>query len=222
MLSEEGHWEADVFENISGLWERCGGAALLLIDIPIGLPDKGPLERACDREARHVLGRRRSSVFRVPCRAATQARSYEQAKQADKDRTGKKLSIQVWRIVPKIRDVDEFLAGNGWARGRIRETHPELCFWALNGGRAMAFNKKTEQGFQERMDVLRRVCQETEQIVSYAMTKFEGKVRRDDILDALGAAVTAFSGKDKLRSIPEKPQQDSRGLPMEMVYHLLL
>ena len=41
---------------------------------------------------------------------------------------------------------------------------------------------------------------------------------RDDIPDALSAAVTATVGVEGLVSIPETPEFDSQDLRMEMVY----
>ena len=45
-------------------------------------------------------------------------------------------------------------------------------------------------------------------------------IARDDILDALVAAVVARHGHGKLQSVPNVPQKDPKGLPMEMVYYL--
>ena len=42
---------------------------------------------------------------------------------------------------------------------------------------------------------------------------------RDDILDALAAAITAKIGdKGGYKTLPENPPKDSKGLTMEMVY----
>jgi predicted RNase H-like nuclease len=46
-------------------------------------------------------------------------------------------------------------------------------------------------------------------------------VAGDDILNALVAAVTAYLGKQSLLTLPEKPADDLRCLPMEMVYYSL-
>jgi len=40
----------------------------------------------------------------------------------------------------------------------------------------------------------------------------------DDIVDALAAAVTGFLSNGDLSTLPEVPEQDERGRPMEMVY----
>jgi hypothetical protein len=38
----------------------------------------------------------------------------------------------------------------------LREVHPEVCFWALAGGRAMEHSKKTAAERRERLAVLMR------------------------------------------------------------------
>ena len=43
-------------------------------------------------------------------------------------------------------------------------------------------------------------------------------VADDDILDAMAAAITASTNPAALKTLPEHPTMDSRGLPMEMVY----
>jgi hypothetical protein len=61
-------WEIEIFDSIGDLWDECQCNALILIDIPIGLPDNGI--RECDVEARKLLKKRAASVFPVPCRQA--------------------------------------------------------------------------------------------------------------------------------------------------------
>ena len=51
------------------------------------------------------------------------------------------------RSLPKIREVDSLLRESAKARRAVREVHPEICFWALAGGRPMRHSKKTERGF---------------------------------------------------------------------------
>lgn len=43
--------------------------------------------------------------------------------------------MQACAIIPKIRDVDSFLQENPVARSRIREVHPEVCFYFMAGKR---------------------------------------------------------------------------------------
>lgn len=217
-LDEGNDWSVSVFKTIDGLWQTHGHAKLILIDIPIGLRDSGTEGRVCDIEAHHLLGARQSSVFRVPNRAAVYADTYKEASKVNYRITGKKIPKQTWGIVPKIREVDELLRMGKLARSCIREIHPEVCFWSLNYGRAMENPKKTPDGFKERLKVLRRVFPYTDDVVKCAQDACKNsKVAEDDILDALVAAVTASREKQGLSTIPEKPEVDSEGLPMEMV-----
>jgi predicted RNase H-like nuclease len=71
----------------------------------------------------------------------------------------------------------------------VREVHPEICFWGLNGGKSMNYYKRTPEGFDERLSVIRRVYRECDELVDDALRKYKKRdVNKDDILDALVAA----------------------------------
>jgi len=100
----------------------------VFIDMPIGLPDQEP-GRDCDQELRRALGWGfSSSVFSPPCREALYATDYPSASQINARQTGKKLSIQSWNLIPKIRQLDEILQHENRLRDRIFESHPEWLF----------------------------------------------------------------------------------------------
>lgn len=204
--------------SFAALLEAATPEDLILIDIPIGLPSTEP--RRCDAEARRVLGpRRASSVFSVPSRGALAARDYREACLINDRCLGRKLSKQSWAIGPKILEVDAILRGGGPGRARVREIHPEVCFWALNGGRAMAHNKKTAEGAAERLVVLEAAWPRSGDLARRAFEKHRRKgVALDDVLDALAAAVTGNGPEGKLVSLPGSPERDLYGLPMEIVF----
>jgi predicted RNase H-like nuclease len=220
-LDERDHWETDVTPDIQHLIDRFQEARLVLVDIPIGLREERPYERLCDKEARKVLGPKRgTSVFPALCREAVYASSREEAKRINKERTGRSLSEQSLAISLKIQEVDRLLSSSEVTRGLVREVHPEVCFWGLNGGISMTYSKKTLEGFVERLGVLRKVYEECEECVKEALVKHKRQdVAKDDILDALAAAVTARFGFDVLKTLPEAPEEDAKNLPMEMVYY---
>ena len=165
-----------------------------------------------------LKGKRAASVFPAPCRAALFAKSYKKACQINDQATGKRLSVQTYSIVRKIRQVDSFLPRNKLARGRIREIHPEVCFLAL-AGRPMRYSKKSTWGFQERIQVLQSVFPQTGKLVDFALSTYRRRdVASDDVLDALVAAVTAIGGLKGLMSIPKEPEFDSRGLRMQIMF----
>ena len=200
-------------------------AELILVDMPIGLPD-GSTRRECDLEARRLLLEpRRRSVFPTPTRRAVEhiaidPLDWDGAIEIQQSEADTSLQQQVLGIMRKIAQVDEIVLNyrNSDTIG-IREIHPELLFWALNGQRSMTNNKSTPEGILERVTVLQAFHGTSQFIFDTARQMFPRQVLDpDDVLDALAAAVTAWKCHDNLRSIPQEPQFDVRGLPMEMVF----
>jgi predicted RNase H-like nuclease len=222
LLMGNSGWEVDVFPDVSNLWNKYSSASVILLDVPIGLRERGDEERKCDKKARELLGpKRASSVFSAPCRSAIYAESYEKASNINKQMTGRGLSLQTWNIIRKICEVDILLSNDESTRSRIREIHPEICFWALAGGHPTKHSKKKREGVLERRKILQSIYPWTGDIIKHALFTYRRKdVKRDDILDALSAAVTAAVGVHRLVSIPEESEFDSQGLRMEMVYRL--
>ena len=191
-------------------------AELILIDIPIGLPSRGGTERLCDTAARKAIKPRGSSVFPVPARSAIEMPTYEAGSEENHKCLGRKLSRQSWAIAPKIREVDQYMLCN--REWRIREMHPEVAFWALNGQQSMRFSKKKEEGLDERLAVLTRYYPKSSECFEMARRAFLKKeVASDDIVDALVGAVTAMQSP-KLKTFSTHPSIDNKGLPMEMVF----
>ena len=218
-LTKEDIWQVNTFPDIASLWCHYNQASMILIDIPIGLREEGVQERRCDSEARKLLGPRRSSVFPAPCRSAAYAKSYREACEVNERLTGRRLSMKSWNITPKIREVDCLLPNNEAARARIREIHPELCFSGL-AGHPMKHPKKRSEGLAERTQILQSTYPQAAAVISHTISAYRRKdVSRNDILDALCAALTAMLGEQKLTSIPQPPEFDSRDLRMEMVYY---
>ena len=80
--------------------------------------------RLCDKEARRRLGRRASTVFPPPVRAALAAATYEDANRISREESGKGMTKQTFAILPKIREVDCLLRKSEKARHIIREVPP--------------------------------------------------------------------------------------------------
>jgi predicted RNase H-like nuclease len=221
-LTDKNSWEPRIFLSINDLWEYHSRASLILIDIPIGLIEAGPLERDCDILARWVLGPRKFSVFPAPRRKLLESKflSYQEANKKNRQIAGGKgISQQSYAILPKIIEVDHLLRTEASARQIIREVHPEVCFWALAGGRPMRVNKKEADGFAERREVLKDTYPPCDKIIAEGICWLQGKgVSPDDLLDALAAAVTGLLGGTELQTLPPSPDRDAWGLPMEMVY----
>jgi predicted RNase H-like nuclease len=188
---------------------------LIAIDMPIGLLDQPcPGGRACDRQARRLLGRRASSVFSPPSRPILEATQYEQVR-------GHGMSRQAFGIMPKIRQIDRLMTP---ARQQVvYEAHPELAFMAL-AGHPMHHNKKTFAGREERWQALRSApevpVRPVEEAFEPALHRFKRtQVAPDDLLDAYVLTRTAYRiASAQACCLPANPPVDTRGLRMAIWY----
>lgn len=208
ILDDTGRTEVKAYCNFQSL-QNDTSLSLIVIDIPIGLPEIGA--RACDEEARNCLGRlRASSVFPAPIRSMLFARDWEDACRLRMERDGKRCSKQVAAILPKIREVNE--AMTAYLQHRIREGHPELSFAMMNERRPLAFKKKTREGQLERIKLLLNYFPDIE---NHLQTIPGARV---DILDAYACLWTAQRvTTNQSISFPKLGLQHAVGLKMEIV-----
>jgi predicted RNase H-like nuclease len=217
VTQSHGALQFQLFSRIDELVRSYWDAAVIAIDIPIGLPWSAVPIRSCDALARACLGPRRSSVFPVPCRAALGAPTIADARRLNVRELGRSLSTQAWAIAPKIREVDDLLRQQPDARPLLCEVHPEVCFWGLNGGRPMAHAKSSKHGATERLDLLEQYVPEARSFTTRVLAqRLRKEVRLDDVVDALVALVTASSAAPSV--LVGEPGCDELGLPMRMLY----
>jgi predicted RNase H-like nuclease len=185
-----------------------GRLAAVAIDIPIGLAAHGP--RACDRDARRMLGPRRSSVFPAPVRSVLAASSYAEACEVSRAACGAAISKQLFNILAKIRDVDR--AQTPRRQRSLFEMCPELSF-AVLAGAPMRWSKRTVGGRAERVAALRSVFGEAAPPLDAPPPP---GAKPDDVLDAMVGAWTArrYVGRSHIRLGGEL---DETGLRMEMI-----
>ena len=185
--TETGELTHDVFPTAAELLADEPRPAVLAIDMPIGLPDAG--SRACDLEARALLGRPRgSSVFPAPVRPAIGATTQEEASRLTRAVDGRGVASQAFGLFPKIRTLDEALTPEHqtW----VHEVHPEVSFRAWNGGVAVAETKSSAAGRAARRALIE---------ARYGATPIDAvrsrwlvrQVRTDDIHDAFAALWSA-------------------------------
>ncbi len=175
------------WSEVADLIHNCNQIA---VDMPIGLPCLGQ-KRECDRLARLLLGPRRNSVFSAPGREYLNATSYAEV-------TG--MSLQTFYLIPKIRQLDEWITPERQAR--VWEAHPELIFRRLAGS-PLSHSKKTRQGRNQRLELLG---------FPELPTHFpSSRVSRDDFIDA--AALLLCAGRP---AHPLGEQRDPKGLLMQI------
>jgi predicted RNase H-like nuclease len=107
---------------------------------------------------------------------------YHAGNAANRAALGLGLSKQTWYLVPKIRDVRDWLATDPTVVPVV-EAHPEACFAAMNGG-VLVDGKTTVAG-----EALRRSLLEAHGLAVDAQQR--RGVAVDDVLDAAATAWTA-------------------------------
>ncbi len=184
-----------------------GAVAALAVDMPVGLPGAGP--RACDAEARRLLGPRRSSVFPAPARAVLGANTYREAAARSRAAMGRSLPVQAYNLVPKVAELDRALRPE--LQGRVVEAHPELAFRRLAGGPA-AHPKRTPEGRAERLALLAAAG-----LGDLSRLRALGAAP-DDILAAAVLVLTAERIRAGTATRLGDGSVDARGLRMEVAY----
>ena len=202
------------FSSIGEILETYPDYSAFLIDMVIGLRDSAEQLRP-DDIARKELKLRGSTIFPVPSREAVYKETYEEQKAANIKTLGKSLSKQASAIIPKIREIDEFMSAHPEFKNRIDESHPELDFARLNGS-VLLSSKKDAAGIDERLKVIKRHIPGIVIPDLYVKAK-ELRCNVDDIADAVCLAVTAKLKSEGLcATIPESPEMDSNGLYMKL------
>lgn len=180
------------------------GAAVVAVDIPIGLPSGGE-RRAADVEARLELGAQRSSVFFAPPRVVLEAGSQPEATALSRAAGSVGVSIQQFHLLDKVAEVD------GLARGRddLIEVHPEVSLRRLCGRPLPP--KRSAAGRSARLDVLRTWLPDLE-----LPRHLPGRAKPDDCLDAVACAWTATRWLTGVAEVLGD-ETDATGLPMRIV-----
>ncbi len=214
MLDEEtGALRVQVFESARALFEARPRAALIGIDIPIGLADAGP--RACDRDARARLGPRRASVVPSPVRPALAAPTRARADRLTRSIDGRGVGAQAFAIYARVREVDELLRESPAHRRRAAEVHPELSFLEQNGRRPLP-SKHEAAGLRARRRLVSSV------VGRGAYRELRGCVpprlaADDDLLDALAVLWSARRiRRGRALGLPDPAPRDRYGLPMQI------
>jgi predicted RNase H-like nuclease len=150
-------------------------AAVVAIDIPIGIPDSGT--READVAARRFVGPRASSVFTTPVRPVLEAGTYAQARSVATQLTGRSISAQAYALRRRILEIDEYAHDDE----RVIEVHPEVSFHEL--ARRPLLSKRGTDGLAERRALLEEA--------GIDLPATAPRIAEPDLLDATICAWTA-------------------------------
>jgi predicted RNase H-like nuclease len=147
------------------------------------------------------------------------ATSYEQACALSARAAGRRLSVQTWNIVDRIRALDAVLTPD--LQRRVVEVHPEVSFAALTGA-PLAAPKKVAAGRAAREAALAGWFAELGIPVTAVTAPRGTPGRPDDRLDALACAWSALRWARGIADVLPggrlgDPPRDSRGLRCEIV-----
>jgi predicted RNase H-like nuclease len=202
--------EVEVLGDLGPVVARlaAGELAHVAVDMPIGLPERGP--RPCDLAARKLLGPRRSSVFPAPVRAVLGASTYPEALARSRAACGKGLSKQAFNLLRPIAEVEEAVRALG--QDRLTETHPELAFIELTGG-PLAWPKRHPEGAAAR----RRALLDALPRSGATLAARRPGCRADDVADACALAWSARR-LERGEATILGGERDATGLRMEIAW----
>jgi predicted RNase H-like nuclease len=217
--------QAAIFRHFSDFMKWLPIDAVIVVDMPIGLPEQAVAGgRIAERTVRPLLGKRKSSVFSVPSRKTVEsaciamqrhpyAKAYQlalaEARRTSDPPTG--LSRQSFGILPKIHELDQYLRANPLMADHIHESHPEAAFCYLNDQIPMSHGKSKPEGESERKSLLRR-CGLPFQFIDMPAPK---GAKTDDFLDACVMLLVAERIRDgKAVPHPSPPERDAHNLPI--------
>ncbi len=192
---------------------------VIAVDMPIGLPDRTEgAGRTPEKLVRPLLGARQSSVFSIPARGAVYTADYREACAAARATSvpPRGVSIQGFRLFPKIREIDALLLARPDLVSRVFEVHPEVAFWSMNGEAALA-EPKTVKGspYVPGLALRRALLVRAGLPETLVATNPPRGAATDDLLDALAGLVVALKiAQGRGRPFPDPPGRDAHGLPV--------
>lgn len=210
----------DLISQLNDL--KFGSKDLILIDIPLGLASKKEKFRECDTLARTILKKRAVTLFSPPLIEAFKSKEYKEALEINRKYIDKGFSKQAWNLKPKMLEARNFAKG----KLEIYESHPELCFTALNNQIPLSNSKHTEEGIKDRLRLLEKLDLKTKYKYKIFLEDFKKmKVTKDDILDSLVLSYSASNIIMSLKNrvlIPTKEMVDKDGLSLQICYSSFL
>ena len=209
-----------VYRAFRDLWQYARDSKLLVvaIDMPLGLPSEHGW-RECEEEARQLLGPdRRDTVFMSPPLWLMDDRDPERERSWGRGVTRGQARENPRRLLDRCREVREVLDPgtlDRQARPRAAEVHAEVCFWKLNDSRPTQFEKRKQEGHEERQELLSRefagVAEARDEVKRLHQTLHDY-----DLWDAAAAAWTARRIASNAAEILGSDEQDGTGYPLSI------
>jgi predicted RNase H-like nuclease len=196
--------EPRVIETFVDVLDQRPAFSVIAVNAPIGyLQAFEPGGRACDREARKLVGRRGAAVQSAPIWSQV-----EEGANGSADG----LNAITRQLLPRYRELAVEMAP--YRQRTVYEVHSELSFYQLNEDRPLQYPKQSEVGQEERRALLARKIPGGDRI-------FDAKLPRVPYSHMLDVAAFMWTARRIFARagvrVPQDPQWDENGLRMEIV-----
>lgn len=197
--------EPRVIDSFTDVLDQRPSFAVTAVSAPIGYlqtTERGG--RACDREARKLLGRRRGATVQ----------SAPSWPQVDEGVNGsvEGLNAVTRKLLPRYRELAAEMAP--FRQRSVYEVHPELSFYQLNDDVPLLYPKNTQNGQDERKALLLRKIPGVERVFDTRLPRVPASHMLD--VSALMWTARRIFARAGVR-IPQDPEWDESGLRMEIV-----
>jgi predicted RNase H-like nuclease len=178
--------------------------SIIALNAPVGGLDQATVGgRACDREARALLGRRGSAVKSAPINVDSPGGT---------DLLPDHVDAITRTLLPRYKEVAREMAP--FRQRTIYEVNADLSFFQLNEDIPMRWSKYSEKGLGERRSVL-------ESKLPGALRIIDAEVPGATLSHLLDAAAILWTARRIFAKaavrIPSEPEWDEQGLRMELV-----
>ncbi len=210
-------FEVGKYKTIDEICDKYPAADALLIDIPIGLPEsRDEFLKRPDNELRARLGKKSSSVFNTPFRQIVHAPDTRRAWELNRELGARQTPVSM-ALCKAIKQVDNFLQEHPRWKNRLLESHPEYCFYLLNGQNSLDDSKLKEGGIESRLGILKGYFPDSQKVVDAYLKQNRFRKKTDDVVDALCLSIAGRLGLEwGFKTIPHTPCQDRTGLNMQI------
>jgi len=202
--------ELQVVPRLRDVLDTVPEYSVIALAAPVGLPDRPARGgRACDREARRLLGWPRSGAIRsAPCRTVVDAGTPARAVASN----GGRLDVVTRRMLPRIKEVAAEVQSH--RQRTVYEVHPALSFYQLNGDEPLSNPKRTPEGVAERQQLLAKRMPGLEPLV-------DARISGASMWQLLDAGAVLWTARRiaarAINRVPDNPEWNGDGLRMEIV-----
>lgn len=196
----------EVMPTLRDVLDHIPQYAVVALAAPIGLlEDFVPGGRACDREARQLLGwPRLGAVASAPIRKLVN--NPNSVVPSDH------LGVVSKQMLKRLAEVEAEV--QPYRQRSVYSVHPELSFHQINGDQPLRRSKHRKAGVEERRALLVERLQGADRALSVEIPR----VTTAHLLDAVASLWTARRiAARAVARIPEAPEWDAMGLRMEYV-----